>query len=182
MAQFTAQEKEIIYSGRIDTPFDVLQITNKQDSLFLRQTATDVSFSADNEDLKYLVARMLKTMEVAGGVGIAAPQIGISRNIFIFTRIDKPDHHTCIAINPKLAKTPNETVGFIGDGCLSIPSTRGNSIRYPWVEVEYYTTDGELVQERLEGFSRSTDFTGVIFQHEYDHLKGVLFIDKLYEE
>lgn len=182
MAQFTAQEKEIIYNGDIDTPFEVLQITNEKDSLFLRQTASDVDFTADNKDLKYLIARMLKTMEVAGGVGIAAPQIGISRNIFIFTRIDKTDHPTCIAINPKLAKTPTETVCFVGDGCLSIPNVRGNSIRYPWVEVEYYTSEGNQVKEKLEGFSRATDFTGIIFQHEYDHLKGVLFIDKLYQE
>lgn len=182
MAQFTAQEKEIIYNGDMDTPFEVLLITNQQDSLFLRQKALDVDFTDDNEDLNYLIARMIKTMEVADGVGIAAPQIGISRNIFIFKRIDKPGNPTCVAINPKLEETPNETVCFEGDGCLSIPNTRGNSIRYPWVEVAYYTPDGVLIKERLEGFSRSTDFTGIIFQHEYDHLKGVLFIDKLYKE
>lgn len=54
-------------------------------------------------------------------------------------------------------------------------------MRYPWIDVEYYNEKGELKQERLSGYSRETDFTGIIFQHEFDHLQGVLFIDKLCE-
>lgn len=182
MSQFTSKEKDLIYNDSIDIPFEVLKVTNFEDSLFLRQPSSDIVFSNNNKDLETLAARMIKTMEAAGGVGIAAPQIGIARNIFIFMRIDKPDHPICIAINPKLIEVPKETVCFVGDGCLSIPDTRGNSIRYPWVKVEYYDLNGNLIQEELSGFSRDTDFTGIIFQHEYDHLQGVLFVDKLYED
>ncbi|MDR2834734.1 MAG: peptide deformylase, partial [Bacteroidales bacterium] len=67
------------------------------------------------------------------------------------------------------------------DGCLSIPDFSGNSQRYPWVEVEYLNQNGEKITEKLTGYSRLTSFTAVIFQHEYDHLRGTLFIDKLCE-
>ena len=87
-----------------------------------------------------------------------------------------------VAINPRIVNKPDETICFEGDGCLSIPGQSGNSVRYAWIEVEYLNAKGEMVRERLEGFSRKTDFTGIVFQHEFDHLRGVLYTDKLYEK
>lgn len=179
MAQFSKEEIDLIRSGSSITPFSVLKITEQEDSLFLRKQAQNISVKTNDEDLKLLIERLKRTMAVEHGVGIAAPQIGISRNLFLFTRVSDPDHPIIVAINPKITIRPKETVCFERDGCLSIPGISGNSIRYPWVDVEYTNEKGEFIKERLEGYSRTSDFTGVIFQHEYDHLQGILFIDKL---
>lgn len=180
----TEIEKKIINSESADVPFYVLQTPIEADSAFLRLKAKDVEPSTirEDKDLSLLIARMKSTLIKEDGVGLAAPQIGVSRNIFLFMRIDHPDSLiVTTAINPKIIDHSTETVCFEGDGCLSIPNAQGNSIRYPWVDVEYYTENGELVRERLSGYSRDSDFTGVIFQHEYDHLQGVLFTDKLWK-
>lgn len=95
-------------------------------------------------------------------------------------RIDKPGFPIQVAINPRIVNHPNETVCFEGDGCLSIPNISANSIRYPWVEVEYWDENGDFHKEKLMGYSREYDFTSIIFQHEFDHLNGVLFTDKIY--
>ena len=182
MAQFTQDEKDLINSGTTETPFRVLKVTDQQDSIFLRQKCSDIENINESEDLQLLIDRLKATMAAESGVGIAAPQVGIGRNIFLFTRIDKANYPVIVAINPKIVNHPEETICFERDGCLSIPGISGNSIRYPWVDVEYTDENGNLVQERLEGYSRESDFTGIIFQHEFDHLQGVLFIDKLCAE
>ncbi len=182
MAQFTQNEKILINSGTTETPFRVLKVTDQQDSIFLRQKCSDIENINESEDLQLLIGRLKTTMAVESGVGIAAPQVGIGRNIFLFTRIDKANYPVIVAINPKIVNHPEETICFERDGCLSIPGISGNSIRYPWVDVEYTDENGNLVQERLEGYSRESDFTGIIFQHEFDHLQGILFTDKLCPE
>ncbi|PXV58122.1 peptide deformylase [Dysgonomonas alginatilytica] len=182
MAQFTQEEKNLINNGTPETPFRVLTITDQQDSIFLRQKCSAIENSNGSKDLQLLIDRLKATMAFEEGVGIAAPQVGIAKNLFLFTRIDQPDYPVIVAINPKIVNHPQETICFERDGCLSIPDVSGNSIRYPWVDVEYTDENGNLVQERLEGYSRETDFTGIVFQHEFDHLQGILFIDKLCPE
>lgn len=182
MAQFTQNEKILINSGTTETPFRVLKVTDQQDSIFLRQKCSDIENINESEDLQLLIGRLKTTMAAESGVGIAAPQVGIGRNIFLFTRIDKANYPVIVAINPKIVNHPEETICFERDGCLSIPGISGNSIRYHWVDVEYTDENGNLVQERLEGYSRESDFTGIIFQHEFDHLQGILFTDKLCPE
>lgn len=182
MAQFTQNEKILINSGTTETPFRVLKVTDQQDSIFLRQKCSDIEDISDSVDVQILIDRLKTTMAAESGVGIAAPQVGIGRNIFLFTRIDKANYPVIVAINPKIVNHPEETICFERDGCLSIPGISGNSIRYPWVDVEYTDENGNLVQERLEGYSRESDFTGIIFQHEFDHLQGILFTDKLCPE
>lgn len=179
MAQFSQNEKDLINSGTSETPFRVLKITDQQDSVFLRQKCSEIDNRTEYKDLSLLIDRLKTTMALEEGVGIAAPQVGVSKNVFLFTRIDKADYPVIAAINPKIVNHPEETICFERDGCLSIPGINGNSIRYPWVDVEYTDENGNLIQERLEGYSRETDFTGIVFQHEFDHLQGILFIDKL---
>jgi peptide deformylase len=175
---FSEEEQVLIHNGTAEEAFRVLQITNKQDSLVLRTPGTDI---VDFEDptLQLFIERLKTTLVVADGVGIASPQVGISKNIFLFIRLDLPGEPVIVAINPKIVSHPDSTVRFERDGCLSIPGMWGNSIRYPWVDVEYYNEKGELIREQLEGYSRRDTFSAVIFQHEYDHTEGVLFIDKL---
>lgn len=183
--KMTKEEIELINSKTADSAFRVLQTTNEVNSLFLRLKAKDLDITNinKNKDLQLLIERMKATLIEKQGVGLAAPQIGISRNLFIFVRVDQPDSFPMhVAINPKIVNHPDETICFEGDGCLSIPDTSGNSIRYPWIDVQYYNEKGELIEERLFGSSRTSDFTAIIFQHEFDHLQGVLFTDKLYQE
>jgi len=179
--KMTAYERVLIQSEAENVPFRVLQVTEPSDNKILRTACKDIDFIKDKRLLDLLISRLKATMAAESGVGIAAPQVGISRNVFLFMRIDKADRPIEVAINPKIISNPDETICFEGDGCLSIPDTRGNSIRYPWIEVEYINESGQKVREKLTGSSRSTDFTAIIFQHEYDHLQGVLFTDKLCE-
>lgn len=177
----TKDEISLIEEGTESERMRVLSIENETDSLFLRLKASDldtVQIVAD-EALQKLIKRMIVTLDDEGGVGLAAPQVGVSRNLFLFMRISDPKAPYQVAINPKIVGHPDETICFENDGCLSIPNRSGNSLRYAYVDVEYYNEKGELIKERLSGHSRQTDFTGIIFQHEFDHLEGVLYIDKL---
>ena len=179
MQPFTGTDKSLIVSGTAETPFRILQVTNRQDSVLLRKPCDNLKSFANDSTFQLLVARLKSTLETENGVGIAAPQVGISKNLFLFMRLDLPDNPVHVAVNPKIVNHPDTTVCFERDGCLSIPDFSGNSIRYPWIDVEYQTEKGEIVREHLEGYSRQNTFTAIIFQHEYDHTKGILFTDKL---
>lgn len=174
-------EIKLINTGDYESPYRVLTTENKEDSIFLRQKCEDIDIRNINEDkdLHTFIYRLKKTMIAELGVGIAAPQVGIGRNIFLFSRIDKSGSPIEVVINPKIVAHSEKTICFERDGCLSIPGISGNSLRYEWIEVEYYDETGKLHKERLSGNSRKSDYTGIIFQHEYDHLQGILFIDKL---
>lgn len=179
--KMNSEELEIIRSGKAHQPFRVLHTTDEKDSIFLRQKSVDVDIDgiADNKDFQLFIERMKATLEVEEGVGLAAPQVGIGRNVFLFMRIAEEGYPVQVAINPRIVKTADEAFCFVGDGCLSIPGESGNTERYTWVEVEYYDEKGNKISERLMGGSRREDFTGVIFQHEFDHLNGILFTDRL---
>lgn len=182
--KMTDKERDLIFSGDVDAPLRVLQTDVKEDSLFLRKKSfnvDDVENIAKSEEWQHFIERLKLTMAVESGVGIAAVQVGIHRNLFLFMRLDKPGRPVEVVINPRIVNHPEEVFCFKDDGCLSVPDMSGDTKRYAWVEVEYYNEKGELIKERLLGASREGDFTGVIFQHEYDHLQGVLYIDKLYE-
>jgi peptide deformylase len=177
--EMTKEEKNLINSGKANEPFRVLVTSSKQDSIILREKSKTVEINKDTDDLKLLVERLKVTMKIEHGVGIAAPQVGILRNLFIIVRVDKPGMPVEAIINPTIVSHPEETVCFESDGCLSIPEISGNSIRYPWVEVEYFNENGKKIREKLTGHSREDNFAAIIFQHEYDHLHGILFTDKL---
>jgi peptide deformylase len=180
----TNNEKILINNGNRETPFRVLQTDNQKDSLFLRRKSIDIDVKniATNKDLQLMIARLALTLAEESGVGIAAPQIGIGRNLFLFMRFDKEGKPVQVAINPRIIGHSGELFLFEGDGCLSIPELSGTTERYRWVDVEYYDENGIRVEERLSGGGRGEDFTGVIFQHEFDHLQGILFTDRLAKE
>lgn len=178
---FTERELEIIHNGDRETPLRVLQVTDPVDSLVLRMQSEDVDANSivNDESLQLLIDRLTVTMNASGGVGIAAPQVGVIKNIFVFMRLDLPDDPIQVVINPKIVSLPGEMVCFERDGCLSIPDFRGNSFRFPWIDVAYWDEKGNFHRELLKGHSRNDDFSAVIFQHEYDHLQGILFTDKI---
>ncbi len=176
---FTAAETQLIMSGDTNEPMRVLLTTNMEDSLFLRQKSIDVNPDPHDPVFIHLIKRMLYTMNAQGGVGIAAPQVGIHRNVFWFKRFDiLPAKPFQVAINPKINFYSQRKVNFIGDGCLSVPGISGKTERFSSIYVEYYLENGGQEKNILEGTS-SVNFTSVCFQHEFDHLQGILFVDRL---
>ncbi len=176
---FTSAETQLIMSGDTNEPMRVLLTSNIQDSLQLRKVSIDVNPDPRNPVLLHLIKRMYYTMIQEGGVGIAAPQVGIQRNLFWFKRFDiLPNKPFQIAINPKINFCSQRKVNFINDGCLSVPNISGKTERYSSIFVQYYLENGLLESNILEGTS-AVSFTSVCFQHEFDHLNGILFVDKM---
>lgn len=175
---FSRQERQLIRSGSDTTAFRVLSIINPEDSVILRTPSRDFRKIKNNKDLALLLKRMQVTMDKEEGIGIAAPQIGINRNIFLFTRAHEKPQKVQVAINPELLDHAAEKVCFQRDGCLSVPDLRGNSLRYDWIKVRYTDELGVQKEEKFSDHVRPENFTGIIFQHEFDHIRGILLIDK----
>lgn len=150
----------------------VTQVTSDADLRILRAGSLPVK----NPRAKIwdaLTDRMLVTVQHPDhkGVGIAAPQVGINRQLFLMQRFDKPDRPFETVINPVILAV-SDSLHSRSEGCLSIPGIRDTVVR-PWaITVRYENLKGEVIQETIQ------DFTARIFQHEYDHLIGVLFTDK----
>ncbi|WP_282628222.1 peptide deformylase [Empedobacter sedimenti] len=155
--------------------FRVLLTTSEADTKILKAQSIDI----DPKDplIKLLADRMYATVqdEASKGVGIAAPQIGINRNAVWVQRFDKEDEPFEFIINPKITWY-SDIVRHGREGCLSIPDIFGKVYRSLILRLEYYDLDGKFHDETVEGF------TAVIFQHEYDHLIGTLFTDRMKEQ
>lgn len=132
----------------------------------LRKRALEVE-KIDEEVLK-LLEDMIETMQEAKGVGLAAPQVGHDRRVFV---VDIGDGIIRKVINPVLEYS--EEVEENEEGCLSIPGIYRGVKRPKFVKITYLNEKGEEVVEEAEGLlSRA-------FQHEFDHLEGILFTDKV---
>jgi len=125
-----------------------------------------------NDEIKKIVNDMLDTLYASEGVGIAAPQIGISKRIIIIdTNPTEASVKPLVIINPEIVEVSGEIKEQ--EGCLSIPDVRGEVKRYERVVVEGLDLDGNKI--RVEG----TDLLARALQHEIDHINGKLFIDHL---
>ncbi|HLP88018.1 MAG TPA: peptide deformylase [Nostocaceae cyanobacterium] len=143
----------------------------------LRQKAAMVENIPDPE-IQQLIDDLITTVAQANGVGIAAPQIALSERIFIVASRPNPRYPNApempptAMINPKIiAHSPEVVKGW--EGCLSVPGVRGLVPRYQTIKIEYSDRFGQLQQQEL------TDFVARIFQHEYDHLEGLVFLDRV---
>ncbi len=142
----------------------------------LRKEAEEID--ADYPDLKELILDMYNTMYNAGGVGLAAPQIGKSIRLFIVDAApfeeDEPNlkNFKKVFINPIIIEEEGEEWKF-NEGCLSIPGIREDVSRKPEITVEYFDEKFVLREEKFEGIAAR------IIQHEYDHIEGVLFVDHI---
>lgn len=127
-------------------------------------------------ELKEIVNDMLKTMYEDDGIGLAAPQVGINKKLMVFNQegdATKPESEMVLA-NPIITGASEEKE--LGEeGCLSFPMIYGQVERNKWIEVQYQTITGDSVTTKFEGRP------AIIFQHEFDHLNKVLFIDRLIE-
>ena len=155
---------------------EILQIIQLGDPV-LRSPAQLID-NIRNERIQKLIDDLIATVEQANGVGIAAPQVAESDRLIIVASRPNPRYPNApvmeptAMINPKILAHSTEMVkGW--EGCLSIPGIRGSVPRYQEIEIEYTDRDGKLQKQGL------TDFVARIFQHEYDHLDGIMFLDRL---
>jgi peptide deformylase len=132
----------------------------------------------DFPKLNQLISDMYETMYHANGVGLAAPQIGFSIRLFVVDATpfaeDEPQLQGFkkVFINPKVVAEAGNEWSF-NEGCLSIPGIREDISRKPGVELEYEDENFVKHKERFSGVAAR------IIQHEYDHLEGILFVDKV---
>jgi peptide deformylase len=141
----------------------------------LRKVAQDIQQESDT-DLKKLVEDMFETMHASNGIGLAAPQIGLSLRLFVIDGKETEDEEIQdfkqVFINAQIVAEDGERWAF-EEGCLSIPTIRENVMRPAKLLIRYYDLDWNLHEETYEGMKAR------VIQHEYDHIQGVLFIDHL---
>ena len=124
------------------------------------------------EDLKTLVEEMFESMYAAHGIGLAAPQIGLSKRLTVIdVNFKKDPADKLVLINPEIIE--REGKQFEEEGCLSLPEIREKVTRAAKVKVRAQNVEGEWFE--VEG----EELLARAFQHEIDHLDGVLFIDRL---
>lgn len=140
----------------------------------LRQKAEEIPLTQLNEALSIGELLIDTAKNLGSFAGLAAPQIGISKAVFIYS-YDRTLEHVELVINP--------TIEFLGDekherweACFSVIKGREYKIalltRYDKIKVSYYNSDGDKIQKVLDGFAAQ------VFQHEYDHLQGIVNIEK----
>ena len=161
-----------------EAPLRVLTIYDKSDSVALRTPSAliepELIQTEVYDDLK---SKLLATVTDPSqdGVGIAGPQVGILRRVVAVQRFDKEGDPFEVYPNIFVTATRGETSPG-PEGCLSIPGWRGDVLRYRDIDIKY--TSPRTLKDTVE---RVQGFSAVIFQHECDHLDGVLYIDKTVE-
>ncbi len=149
----------------------------------LRKVAKEIN--KDYPKLNEVIENMWETQYNASGVGIAAPQVGMSIRLFVIDASPFADDEDLnqeeqdflkgfkrVFINPTIIEETGEEWAF-NEGCLSIPNVREDVFRQEQITVEYFDENWEKQQETLTGLAAR------VVQHEYDHIEGVLFTDKL---
>jgi len=135
-----------------------------------------------DQDLQTLIDDMIDTMREAPGVGLAAPQVGISQRLIVIEYADQPEEDEgeepkkvkpklYAVINPEIVKTSEETVMGV-EGCLSVPSLVGEVERFEEVQIKGLNRHGQPMKIKAKGWLAR------IFQHEVDHLNGVIFTQR----
>ena len=172
--RWSKAEKDLI-SGEGET-MRVLTVYDKADSLVLRAKCSEISAEElSSNEYKMLADKMVATVTSPeeDGVGIAGPQVGISRRIVAVQRFDKDGEP--FEVYPNIRVSDRRGEKELGpEGCLSIPGKRGDVSRYRDIDITY--TSVRTLRDTTENIK---GFTAVIFQHECDHLDGILYTDYL---
>ncbi len=170
---FTPVERALILES--DSLMYVTTIDVAADSAILRAISMDLTpRELASPELEVLLGKMLYTVQhpTQDGVGIAAPQVGLNKRIVCVQRFDKPGEPFEGYLNAHIDSLGGE-IAVGPEGCLSIPGKRGLVPRHTQVRIRYVAPgNSEERTEEVEGF------TAVIFQHEIDHLDGILYIDR----
>jgi peptide deformylase len=148
----------------------------KYGSSILRQRSAEASGS---ENLTLLINNLFDTLQQEGGIGLAAPQIGELKKVFVMDTYPVAENDKYVeafrrvVINPEIIASGNEKVKYT-EGCLSIPGISEEVERPEKIEVKYLDEEIQPVVRKIDGLEAR------IFQHEFDHLEGVLFVDRLH--
>lgn len=141
----------------------------------LRQSTFDIH----EEDLpEEITGNLFDTLKRAEGIGLAAPQIGLSKRMFVMNPTPLADEQAefkpveKVCLNPRILHA-DDTLSSYNEGCLSIPGIFRELERPERIHVTYQNLAFETIEEELSGLEAR------IFQHEYDHLDGILFVDRL---
>lgn len=192
---FTCDELSLIHGA--DSIMRVLTISDPADSLILRAESSDLPASAllsdDYAELERLMVETV-THPSQDGVGIAGPQVGLNRRVVAVQRFDKPGEPFEVYPNIRIVWA-SDSLAYGPEGCLSVPDRREDVLRSNEIVIEY--ADMELLRKSpgrkglgRKGLGRNQEriptvtdtisgFTAVIFQHETDHLDGILYIDRV---
>ncbi|MDI9817948.1 MULTISPECIES: peptide deformylase [unclassified Legionella] len=146
---------------------------------FLRQRSQPIlEEEFGTPELKQLEQELFEMMQAENGLGLAAPQIGISKRAIVFGMEKHPVHTFLPAIpftvlfNPSYEPISAECVEDY-EGCLSVGALRGKVSRYKHIRYRGYNVNGQLIEREV------SDLHARVLQHEYDHLEGVIFLDKV---
>lgn len=172
---FTKAELSLI--NHADSIMRVLTIDDPADSFVLRDVSINLSEEALlSEDFAKLSELMTATVTHPSqdGVGIAGPQVGLNRRVVAVQRFDKEGEPFEVYPNISIVWA-SDSLAYGAEGCLSVPGRRGEVLRSQEIVIEYadISESVKTVRDTISGF------TAVIFQHEVDHLNGVLYIDRL---
>jgi peptide deformylase len=143
----------------------------------IRNVAEPV-YDVSSPEIQTFIDDLLFTCNAAKGMGIAAPQVSVSKRIFVMSSEPNaryphaPKMEPTVIINPQII-SHRETMQKDWEGCLSLPGVRALVPRYSALHVSYTTREGETLSTHFEGFLAR------IFQHEFDHLEGTVFIDRV---
>mmetsp|Transcript_14294 Transcript_14294/g.21112 ORF Transcript_14294/g.21112 Transcript_14294/m.21112 type:complete len:250 (+) Transcript_14294:20-769(+) len=131
----------------------------------------------DDGSISKIAKEMLLVMYAAEGVGLAAPQVGINKRLMVYNESGdrKKWLSEVIMVNPKIVEFSDAT-DVENEGCLSFPDMNGDVQRSKWIKVEALNLKGKKMKKKFRGWEAR------IFQHEYDHLDGTVYIDRLTEE
>jgi peptide deformylase len=152
---------------------EILTVDNPEQLEILRSKSRKVQKVTPK--LAAFAEEMLETMRAANGVGLAAPQVGVRQRFFVVELPEDEENNqpreTYILFNPEIVKNSGEQVGY--EGCLSIPGYIGEVARAEKITVKGLNEQGRPVRHKVEGYLAR------VFQHEIDHLDGILFTDVL---
>lgn len=156
--------------------FNIAQIGHP----ILRNKTKDIPINEiKSENTQKIIEKMIKTMRMHNGAGLAANQIYESKRICIIEVLDNPRYKHLntiplkVLINPKVIIKKDTATFNSYEGCLSVPNLRGKVKRYNTINVTYYNMDAKKITEDIKGLE------SIVYQHEIDHLHGYLFTDKV---
>ena len=174
--QTMTKEEAALINGSSDV-MRILTIDNEADLAVLRKESSNFNIADLNTpEYEALAGKLVTTLQSTdGGVGLAAPQVGINRRVVAVQRVDKEGEPIEVYADIVIEEKRGEPVAG-PEGCLSVPDQRGDVMRYQDITIRY--TDISRPDQPREVREDVSGFAAVIFQHEVDHLDGVLYIDK----
>ncbi len=178
-ARLTMTKAEAALINESSDVMRILTVDDDADLAVLRHSSTNFNVvDLNTAEYAALARKLVKTLESTdGGVGLAAPQVGINRRVVAVQRVDKEGEPIEVYANIFIEDMRGEPEAG-PEGCLSVPDRRSDVMRYQEITIRYTDVNSDRLDQPREIREDVSGFAAVIFQHEVDHLEGVLFIDR----